>query len=458
MNVLLVSPYRGAIFESAGVRMQPLGISYVGAALKQAGNDVQIELLEDPETLPDFTDADIVGISCTTVQFKPGLKVAKAAKESGKTVIMGGPHPTSSADETLQSGFVDYVVRAEGEVTATELLEGLKLNGDFDPSKINGLSYIDKDSGNIVHTPQRTFVSNLDLLPFPIRHANWRHNGRIELDEEIDYPLITTRGCPYGCKFCDVNVLAGKKFRTRTIENVLKEIDEIVQNYGPRKILLIDDIVNFNSERLNELCDKLIERDLPIIRWVMGRADHLMEHPESAEKMSKAGVRTMFLGIESPDKRILKLYKKGGKASSEITESAVDLLRNNGIETWGAFIIGEPSETKEDIQATIDYAKYLNPGIGQFSVLTPYPGTETWNELQPRLITKDWDKYDAMHAVFKSDHLEPEEVEKLCFKAYRSFYTQPKRIVRELFKGEHFGRPNLKRIKQILKALKVVFK
>jgi len=458
MNVLLVSPYRGAIFESAGVRMQPLGISYVGAALKQAGHDVQIELLEDPETLPDFTDADVVGISCTTVQFNPGLKVARAAKNSGKIVIMGGPHPTSSAEETLQSGFVDYVVRAEGEVTATELLEGLKFNGGFNPLKINGLSYVDKESGKIVHNPPRAFIPDLNQIPFPVRDANWRHNGRIELDEEIDYPLITTRGCPYGCKFCDVRVLAGRKFRTRTIENVLEEIDEIVKNYGPRKILLIDDIVNFDSDRLNILCDKLVERDLPIIRWVMGRADHLMDHPESAEKMSRAGVRTMFLGIESPDKRILKLYKKGGKASSEITERAVELLRNNGIETWGAFIIGEPSETKEDIQATIDYAKYLNPGIGQFSVLTPYPGTETWNELQPRLITKDWDKYDAMHAVFRSDHLEPEEVEKMCFKAYRSFYTQPKRIVRELFKGEHFGRPNLKRIKQILKALKVVFK
>ena len=118
MNVLLVSPYRGAIFESAGVRMQPLGISYVGAALKKAGNDVQIELLEDPEILPDFSDVDVVGISCTTVQFNPGLKVAKAAKDLGKIVVMGGPHPTSSAEETLQSGVVDYVVRAEGEVTA----------------------------------------------------------------------------------------------------------------------------------------------------------------------------------------------------------------------------------------------------------------------------------------------------------------------------------------------------
>ena len=129
MNVLLVSPYRGAIFESAGVRMQPLGISYIGGALKHAGHGVQIELLEDPETMPDFTDADVVGISCTTVQFKPGLLVAKTAKELGKVVVMGGPHPTSSAEETLQSGVVDFVVRAEGEATAVELLEGLRLNG-----------------------------------------------------------------------------------------------------------------------------------------------------------------------------------------------------------------------------------------------------------------------------------------------------------------------------------------
>ncbi|MCK5573719.1 MAG: cobalamin-dependent protein, partial [Bacteroidetes bacterium] len=138
MNVLLVSPYRGAIFESSGIVMQPLGVSYVGAALKEAGHDVQIEILEDPTSLADLSDAEVVGISCSTVQYKPGLRVAKSAKENGKVVIMGGAHPTSSASDVLRTGYVDYVVRGEGEVTAVELLEGLKQNGSFKPENVPG--------------------------------------------------------------------------------------------------------------------------------------------------------------------------------------------------------------------------------------------------------------------------------------------------------------------------------
>jgi len=457
MNVLLVSPYRGAIFESSGIVMQPLGVSYVGAALKEAGHDVQIEILEDPDSLLDFTGADVVGISCSTVQYKPGLKVARQASEEGKTVIMGGAHPTSSAADVLKTGFVDYVVRGEGELTAVDLLEGLKENGHFQPEKVPGISWRDRETGIIRHNAPRPFVSDLDRLPFPLREANWRKSGRIQAYNDIDYPVVTTRGCPYGCKFCDVRVIAGRKFRARSVENTIREIELLVSRYGATEVLVTDDIVNFDSQRLIQICDRLIERNLPVMAWVMGRADHLIACPESAEKMASAGVRTMFLGIESPQKRVLKAYRKGGESSSEVSERAVRLLRENGIETWGAFMIGEPGETKGDIEATLDYAKYLNPGVGQFSILTPYPGTEIWDEFQNRIISRDWDRYDAMHAVFRGDHVAPEEVEALCRIAYRSFYLQPKRIVRELFRRRQLGRPDLKRIKQVLRALNAVF-
>ena len=168
MNVLLVSPYRGAIFELSGVKIQPLGISYIGSSLQAAGHNVQIELLENQQTLPNFTGADIVGISCNTIQFIPGLKVAKAAKEAGKKVIMGGPHPTSRPKEVLESGYVDYVVRAEGEITSVELLEALKQKNGFDTGKILGISWIDKESGKIVHNPDRPFINDLNRIPFPM--------------------------------------------------------------------------------------------------------------------------------------------------------------------------------------------------------------------------------------------------------------------------------------------------
>ena len=454
MNIILVSPYRGAIFESSGVTMQPLGISYVGAALRQAGHEVQIEILEDPESKINFEDADVVGISCLTIQFKPGIKVARAAKESGKTVVMGGIHVTSRPEDALNSGYVDYVVRGEGETTAVELLEGLKDPRHFDPARVAGLSW--KEDGVIRHSEPRPFIQELDTIPFPLREGSWRKSGRIQSQNDIDYPVITTRGCPYGCKFCDVNVIAGKKFRRRSIRNIIDEVEYLVNEYGKEDILFLDDIINFNAKRLTELCDALIERHLPVMSWVMGRADHLLQNPETAEKMQKAGVRLMFMGIESPEKRILKAYRKGGKASSEVSINAVKLLKDEGIETWGAYMMGEPAETREDIRATIDYAKFLNTGVAQFSILTPFPSTELWQEYSERIFTSDWDKYDCMHSVFRGDKIESAELEKLCRKAYVKYYTQPKRIAKELFSKHHYGRPSLKMVRQVVKAVRAM--
>ncbi len=458
MNVLLVSPHRGAAFEHVGIRVPPLGLLYVGAALNQAGHEVEFDLSESPTAVPDFSGADVVGLSCTTIQFKPGLKIARAAKEAGKIVIMGGPHPTSSAEEALQSGVVDYVVRAEGEATAVELLDGLGQNGRFDPSHVLGLSWRDAATGTVVHNPPRPFIQDLDSLPRPLRPKNaftYRNRG---VDGQVHQTIVTTRGCPYGCKFCDVKLLAGRRFRQRAIPNVVDEMEYLVKEFGTDRIRIVDDIINFDHNRLIALSDAILERRLGVKLWVMGRADHLVAHPETAEKMAAAGVTTMFLGIESPHKRVLKAYDKGGKASADVSAQAVALLREHGIETFGGFILGEPSETREEIEATIDYVKFLNPGTAQFSILTPYPGTETWMELKGRLVSRDWNLYDGMHAVFRGDHLEPEEMEKLCRRAYRRFYLQPKRLAREVFEGGRPGRPNLKIITRLMRAVREVYR
>ena len=459
MNVLLVSPYRGAMLELAGVKMQPLGISYVGAALKGAGHDVKIVLLEDPTTLPDFAGADVVGISCNTVQFNSALTVAEVAKGLGKTVVMGGPHPTGSPEEALNSGFVDYVVRGEGEWTSVELFEGLNSNGHFDAGRILGLSWIDEGSHRVLHNPDRPFIQNLDDIPFPLRDVNWQRSNKSKTNSNgvTEYPLITSRGCPYNCKFCDVGNLAGRHFRTRSVENVVKEIEEVVTCGNAENILIADDIVNYDNSRLVELFGALIEHGLPVVHWVMGRGDHLIEHPETAEIMAKGGVRQMFLGIESPTERVLKAYKKGGKASSDVSVKAVELLRRNDIETWGAFLLGEPSETIQDIERTIQFAKFLNPGVAEFSILTPYPGTGLWNEVEAKITDRNWDHYDAMHSVFQTAHIPSKELEKMLVKAYMGFYRQPKRILGELFRKGHYGKADLKTIFKILKALRTVF-
>ncbi len=469
MNVLLVSPYRGALFDVAGVRVQPLGLCYVAAALRAAGHAVRIDVLESPDVLPDLAAVDLVGISCNTVQFLPGLRVARAAHDAGLPVVMGGPHPTSCADEVLQSGHVDFAVRGEGEVTMVELLDGLAQGHRFAPARIAGLSWRDPESGRIVHSAGRPFVAELDRLPKPFREINWIHdrngNGRRGGNGKpaADIPLVTTRGCPYGCKFCDVALIAGRKFRLRSVERVVDEMEDLARRDGATRLIVADDIINFDGRRLERLCRELIRRDLGIDLWVMGRADRLVDHPDTAPLMAAAGIDTMFLGIESPNKRILADYGKGGKSSAATSEQAVSLLRDNGIETWGAFIMGSPRETREDIEATIQYAKHLDLETAQFTVLTPYPGTRLWAEVENRLITRDWNLYDCMHAVFTGDHLAPKEIEGLCRRAWRQFYLQPRRLLRRpgarrnARNGGRGSRPDLRTVGRIIKALKLLY-
>ncbi len=465
MKVLLISPHRGKTYESVGIRVPPLGLMYVAGAIRQAGHDVQLELSEDTASQEqlDFAYADVVGITSTTSQFREALKIAQVAHEAGATVVMGGAHPTSSPDETLRSGFVDYVVRSEGEATAVELLTGLKeSNGNFDPSTVQGVSWYDKETDRVVHNPPRPFIWDLDSLPYPARDLggyvmNYRNKG---IDGHVSPTMITTRGCPYNCSFCDVHVLAGKKWRARSPSAVADEIEHLVVEYGAQDIRIMDDIINHNNEEFHRLLDAIIRRKFNVTFWVMGRADMLNQDPTTAEKMALAGVRTMFMGIETPSKRLLKTYHKGGKASADTSARAVNLLRSLGIEAYGGFIIGEPSESKEEVQATIDYAKRINPATAQFSILTPYPGTEVWKQLKERLIVSDWDKFDGLHAVFHGEHMTADEIESMCRKAYLQFYLRPGRIADQVLaavKRQKSTGPRLKTVTKIFSLLRTIY-
>ncbi|NIR53001.1 radical SAM protein [candidate division KSB1 bacterium] len=465
MNVLLVSPYRGKTYESVGIRVPPLGLLYIGGVLREAGHDIELDLSEDADSQDkiDFSNADVVGITSTTSQFKKAMRIAHVAKEAGKMVIMGGPHPTSSPDEALRSGNVDYIVRSEGEATAVELLKGIEeSNGNFDPSKVLGVSWYDRETDTVVNNPPRPFIWELDSLPYPARDLggeifDYRNKG---IDGHVSPTMITTRGCPYGCRFCDVHVLAGRKWRARSPKSVADEVEYLVTKYGAEDIRIMDDIINHDNEELHRLLDAIIERNFNITFWVMGRADMLLRDPSTADKMAKAGVRAMFIGIETPSKRILKTYHKGGKASADTSAGAVDLLRQHGIETYGGFIIGEPTESEEEIKTTIEYAKFVNPATAQFSILTPYPGTEIWNQLRDKLIVRDWDKFDGLHAVFHGKYLTAPQLESWCRKAYIRFYLRPKRIAGQIasaMNGKKSTGPRLKTVSKIFALLKTIY-
>lgn len=457
MNVLLVSPFRGALFAMVGVRMQPVGLCYIGAALRDAGHEIRIDAMEGGDDLPDFEGCDIVGISCNTVQYLSGLRIAKLAREAGKPVVMGGPHLSSSAHDVLATGHVDYVVRGEGEVTVVELFEVLRTGDESDLARVKGLSWVERSTGRIVHNPNRPFIQDLDTVSNPIREVNWIDGKKIRRGIETDFPITTTRGCPFKCKFCDVKLITGDKFRRRSVGLVVDEVQELVENVNPYKIILTDDLINFDKQRLIDLADEVNRRNLKTEFWVMGRADLLVANPETAEAMGRMGVSTMFLGIESPHKHVLEAYGKGKKASAETSTRAVQLLRESGIETWGAFMLGDLSETKEDMKATIDYATHLNPETAQFTILTPYPGTELWNDVRDRIVSRNWELFDCMHSVIRSDNATPAEINEICRTAYMKFYVHPRRLFQKKLRKQHGSRPDLQTVVRVVKGMQNLF-
>ncbi|RKY04906.1 radical SAM protein [Candidatus Poribacteria bacterium] len=428
MKVLLVNPpFPSGVYNALNMSLPPMGLMYVASVLREGGHDVKLVDLTVKGQKVDLSEPDIIGISGCTPQYPFGLELARRAKEEGKVVVMGGPHVTFTAEETLKTGLVDFVVRGEGEMTMLELVDALQ-GGRFDPSKIPGISWLDRETGRVVHNPDRPPVMDLDSLPYPARDlVGIRENYNTYLKRtKLSTPIITSRGCPFRCSFCVVPRMNGRIWRPRSPEAVVDEIEHVVEEYGFEGIIFTDDNFTVRPERVKRICDLIIERKIDIAWWCMSRADTILKNEDMVERMAEAGCCTIFIGFESPNPETLKFYHK--KTSPDVNERAIELLRKHGIQTLGSFILGALNEGKEECERTIEYALRLDPEQCQFSILTPYPGTEIFDMVKDRIKVRDWTKYDCVHAVFDSDRLTARQKEKLLRKAYRRFYLRPRRI------------------------------
>lgn len=426
MNVMLINPRRPNAYETADIVIPPMGIMYLASILKKNGHSVEIKDQVTTDTRLDFTAADVVGITCYAPTYNLALEIAFRAHQSGLPVVLGGPQVTFLVRETLQTNRVDYVVLGEAEITMPELLDYLSYkNTRRNLNKIPGLAY--REDGVVRVTSPRPAIPDLDVLPFPARELIDANAYRqTTLDGQIAAPIVTSRGCPYRCSFCVVPNLPQRRWRARSVDNILREIEQVLTDYGIDAFVFIDDNFTIDVNRVKELSEKIIERDLRINWWCMSRADTLVNNPAMVEMMAAAGCSTIFMGLESASENVLSDYNK--REEVETGFRAVELLSQYHICPYASFILGNVHETRSDIEATIDYAVQLNPHVAQFSILTPYPGTRIYQTLRPRFVTLNWDMFDGIHAVFQPEHVTAAELEKLLVKAYRRFYLRPGRI------------------------------
>lgn len=405
MRILLIDPpfYR---FIGYYNRYFPLGLAYLAAVLRNEGHDVLLydadcnvnpskmnfAALEDsyPYYLRSVKDdehyiwqevrknmldfkPDIIGITVWTTFAASAFKIASLCKKYNKSipVIMGGPHVSIKYDEVLEiCPNVDYLVRGEGEEILSELIRFLEGNaGKNDLIDIRGISY--RYNGRNFHNPPREFIKDLDSIPFPARDLLLKESYYTSEDMGL---MMTSRGCPYDCSYCATSIWE-RKTRFRSIDNIISEIKFVIEKYATTQFTFKDDSFTVNKKRVNDFCQRLIDEKIKI-NWDCNTRVNLVEE-ELLKKMKKAGCNSIKVGIESGSERILKMMNK--KISLEQCRKAAYLFKKTGIHWTGYFMIGLPSETKEDIYKTLDFMKELSPDYASLSVYEPFPGTNLFD-------------------------------------------------------------------------------
>lgn len=303
------------------------------------------------------------------------------------TVILFGLHPSSRPEDCLKNSAVDFVVIGEPEVTISELIEALeKKKTDYE--EINGLGF--KKDGKTVLTSKRSYIENLDALPRPARHllpmkVYTQAVKQNPLRGEINKPytiVITSRGCPYNCVFCTHNIVWGKKWRPRSPKNVVDEVEHVIKTYGIKQIDFADDNMTFDVQRMEQICDLIIEKGLRF-EWFTPngiRADTLNE--VLLLKMKKSGCKKIRVAPESGVQRVVNKIANKNLDLKKV-EEAIVTAKKVGIKVGVFFVMGLIGETKADIEETIRYAYKLR-SLGAesfvFSIAMPLYGTKFFEQ------------------------------------------------------------------------------
>ena len=322
------------------------------------------------ETLRRFRP-DIVGITAMTSKFPMVTKIAEIIREEvpQASVFIGGHHATIFGRELLENRDFDFAVVGEGEYTVMELVHALTWKGNGDLSLIKGLIY--RDGGEVVETPSRALIDNLDELPIANR----------DLIINPGYPaennMIISRGCPYNCHYCGAKLIWTHRVRRRSVANVMKEIEYLLSRNKSKHISFWDDSFTCNQKYTRELLVEL--RKHKGLRFsCITRLDLI--NPDLLSEMKASGCAQILFGIESGSDQILKLIDK--KLNIEQIKKQTAVVNAADIPWLGFFIIGYPGERKEDILKTVKFMKELHPYWAEVNIFNPLPGTEIWDRLE----------------------------------------------------------------------------
>ena len=430
-----------------------LGISYLGGMFERRGLPVELwdERVGGDAAMREAIDRnDIIGFSPLTPNIRRAIAWAKYAKSKGKITVVGGPHASVDQGVFLDSGHVDYVIKGEGDYSFPQFVEALEGGRDADLEEVPGLAVI-RDGEIVIDNPAPPLIKKLDELPIPARHLLPMETYFKNNPERLVY-MLSTRGCPFKCIFCQKE-LTGRGFRVRSTQAIVAELKHIVETYDPGVVAFVDEILTLRKKRIHELCSEIIRQGIKF-EWIANTRADCVDYP-LLKHMHRAGCRRIYYGWESGSQRMLDTLKKD--LTPEIIVETARMTRRAGIWAKVYIIVGSPGETPQDILETEKVLKLAAPDLIRISVFNPLIGTESWDNYQASIDVEDLQEnyVSSNRSAYKHENfsqIELEELRKAMVRRYeRWYYAMPQRVRRQyeriIYYAENpvFGRKRLGR-------------
>ncbi len=430
MRVVLIRPPRRHPLEQS-LTVPPLGLAYIAASLETAGHHVEIwDAYIERWTWSKLErelakiHVDVIGFTAMTPMWDVVCRASQMARKSARWLIVGGPHPTAVKEEIfVDNPYLDVGVVGEGEETVLRLMDwfenemqGTVPQGVVTPNQEFSEAQPPQIS-NIVR-PARHLLSN-NQYRYPL--AGERHIGT----------MITSRGCPFRCSFCDKSV-SGSAWRARSAEDVVDEMVEMQERFGIRFINMYDDNFTLHRKRVMDICAEIERRQVTVAWKCEGRVDNL--DVELLTAMKNAGCKMIAFGVESGNPDSLALLRKD--IDVEQTRRTFTLMKEVGVLSLAYMILGVPGESVEDVWRSIDFAKEIGADYVQFSSLTAMPGTPLSMQFESTSSVRNLLDADVDRQTLTS--LDEAVLQKAMKQAWRSFYLRPKplwRLSRDLIRS-----------------------
>ena len=421
MHILLIRPPRRNAWDIS-LNIPPLGLAYIAAAARNKGYLVEILdcyalrwSWERFEREIKKRNVDVIGFSAMTPVWDVVHRAIQICRASAEKIVIGGPHPTAEKERVFtQCKEIDAAVIGEGEESFPALLRWWE-KGNSEAERPAGILFPDLYY-------QKAAAPQIDRILRPARDLlpNEKYRYLLSSKKKIG-TMITSRGCPFRCSFCDKSV-SGSSWRARKAADVVDEMQEMVQQFNIQFINMYDDNFLLNRRRVIEICQEIIERGLRVAWKCEGRVDAIDE--ELLFWMERAGCEMIAFGVESGNEQSLQLLRKD--ISVQQTRQAFALMRKTRIKSLAYMILGVPGETVADVKNSIQFCDEIGVDYVQFSSLTAMPGTEI-STIYPQHISVP-NPLDADIRRQTISSLSQEELEPLMKKAWLGFYGRPKKV------------------------------